>query len=93
MRHGSTVATNTLLERKGARVVMLTNRGFEDLLEIGRQDRPDLLCAARRGACRRSSRGNDAVGVRARRGPDGRAQVPLADAEVRRAIARAASAS
>src|SRR5262249_21955166 len=48
VRHGSTVATNTLLERKGARVVLLTNRGFEDLLEIGRQERPELYALAPR---------------------------------------------
>src|SRR5262245_14993500 len=40
--HGSTVATNALLEGKTARVAFVTNRGFEDLLEIGRQARPDL---------------------------------------------------
>jgi N-methylhydantoinase A len=40
--HGSTVATNGLLERKGARVVLVTNRGFEDVVEIGRQNRPQL---------------------------------------------------
>ena len=40
--HGTTVATNALLERRGARTVLVTNRGFEDLLEIGRQDRPSL---------------------------------------------------
>jgi N-methylhydantoinase A len=40
--HGSTVATNALLERKGARVSLVTNRGFEDLIEIGRQNRPQL---------------------------------------------------
>ena len=40
--HGSTVATNTLLERTGARVRLITNRGFEDILEIGRQNRPQL---------------------------------------------------
>jgi N-methylhydantoinase A len=40
--HGSTVATNGLLERKGARVALITTAGFEDLLEIGRQDRPRL---------------------------------------------------
>jgi len=40
--HGSTVATNALLERKTARIAFVTNRGFEDLLEIGRQARPDL---------------------------------------------------
>jgi len=48
VRHGSTVATNTLLERTGARVVFVTNEGFEDLLEIGRQDRPDLYALAPR---------------------------------------------
>ncbi|MGH7544744.1 MAG: hydantoinase/oxoprolinase N-terminal domain-containing protein, partial [Gemmatimonadota bacterium] len=42
LAHGSTVATNALLERRGARVVLVTNRGFEDLLEIGRQNRPQL---------------------------------------------------
>lgn len=40
--HGSTVATNGLLERKGARVVLVTNQGFEDVVEIGRQNRPQL---------------------------------------------------
>ncbi|HUF51104.1 MAG TPA: hydantoinase/oxoprolinase family protein [Longimicrobiales bacterium] len=40
--HGSTVATNALLERTGARVVLVTNRGFEDVLLIGRQNRPQL---------------------------------------------------
>ena len=40
--HGSTVATNALLERKGARTALITTRGFEDVLEIGRQTRPDL---------------------------------------------------
>ena len=37
--HGTTVATNTVLERKGARVAMLTTAGFRDLLEIGRTNR------------------------------------------------------
>jgi len=40
--HGTTVATNALLEREGARTVLVTDSGFEDLLEIGRQDRPSL---------------------------------------------------
>jgi N-methylhydantoinase A len=40
--HGSTVATNALLDRKGARTALITTRGFEDVLEIGRQTRPDL---------------------------------------------------
>ncbi|UCF21503.1 MAG: hydantoinase/oxoprolinase family protein [Gemmatimonadota bacterium] len=42
LAHGSTVATNALLERRGARVAWITNRGFEDLIEIGRQARPQL---------------------------------------------------
>ncbi|MFQ5532426.1 MAG: hydantoinase/oxoprolinase family protein, partial [Candidatus Methylomirabilales bacterium] len=40
--HGSTVATNALLERKGAKVALITSAGFEDVLEIGRQDRARL---------------------------------------------------
>ena len=40
--HGSTVATNALLERKGARTAFITTRGFADIIEIGRQDRPHL---------------------------------------------------
>jgi N-methylhydantoinase A len=40
--HGTTVATNALLERKGARTVLITTKGFEDVIEIGRQARPDL---------------------------------------------------
>ena len=40
--HGTTVATNALLERRGARTALLTNAGFEDLIEIARQDRPSL---------------------------------------------------
>ena len=40
--HGTTVATNTLLERKGARTALIVTRGFRDVLQIGRQDRPDL---------------------------------------------------
>ncbi|WP_022726826.1 hydantoinase/oxoprolinase family protein [Fodinicurvata sediminis] len=38
--HGTTVATNTLLQRSGARVALVTTEGFKDLLEIGRQTRP-----------------------------------------------------
>ncbi len=40
--HGTTVATNALLERRGARTALLTDAGFEDVIEIGRQDRPSL---------------------------------------------------
>jgi len=40
--HGTTVATNAVLEGRGARTVLITNRGFADLLTIGRQARADL---------------------------------------------------
>ncbi len=40
--HGTTVATNALLEHKGARTALLTTEGFEDVLHIGRQNRPRL---------------------------------------------------
>jgi N-methylhydantoinase A/oxoprolinase/acetone carboxylase beta subunit len=42
LAHGTTVATNALLERRGAVVALVTNLGHEDVLEIGRQDRPSL---------------------------------------------------
>jgi N-methylhydantoinase A len=45
--HGMTVATNALLEERGARTALIATAGFADVLEIGRQDRPHLyrLCA------------------------------------------------
>jgi len=85
VRHGSTVATNTLLERTGARVVLVTTAGFEDLLEIGRQDRPDLYALAPRRtpplvpAARR-------VGVAERIGPRGERWRVLSSAAVRRTV-------
>src|SRR5438309_12024338 len=40
--HGTTVGTNTLLQRKGARLALISTAGFEDAIEIGRQARPKL---------------------------------------------------
>src|SRR5256885_12032127 len=40
--HGTTVGTNTLLERKGSRTALITTAGFEDAIEIGRQARSKL---------------------------------------------------
>ncbi len=40
--HGTTVGTNALLQRRGARTALVTTRGFEDVLAIGRQARPEL---------------------------------------------------
>ncbi|MFN8040325.1 MAG: hydantoinase/oxoprolinase family protein [Acidimicrobiales bacterium] len=42
LAHGTTVATNALLERRGARVALVTTTGFADVIEIARQDRPSL---------------------------------------------------
>ncbi|MGI9099267.1 MAG: hydantoinase/oxoprolinase family protein, partial [Solirubrobacteraceae bacterium] len=49
LAHGMTVATNALLEGRGARTVLVATEGFTDLVELGRQARADLyrLCAAR----------------------------------------------
>ncbi len=46
VRMGTTVATNALLERRGARVCLVVTAGFEDALEIGTQARPDLFALA-----------------------------------------------
>src|ERR1700755_2748230 len=45
--HGMTVGTNALLEERGARTALIATKGFADLLEVARQDRPSLyhLCA------------------------------------------------
>ncbi len=69
--HGTTVATNALLEQKGARTALITTAGFEDVLEIGRQARPDLYNLNVTKApplVPRSLR----FGVTERTGPDGR---------------------
>ncbi len=42
LAHGTTVATNALLERRGGRVALVTTTGFADVIEIARQDRPSL---------------------------------------------------
>ena len=87
--HGSTVATNAILERKGVKTVLVTTAGFEDVLEIGRQDRPALydLRAPRPPALVPASR---RFGVAGRIGADGRELEPLDMAgleEVVRAVA------
>jgi N-methylhydantoinase A len=81
--HGSTVATNALLERAGARVLLVTNRGFEDVLAIGRQNRPLLYALAQQRpeplvpADRR-------LGISGRIGPRGEVLQPLDPLELGR---------
>ncbi len=81
--HGTPVGTNALLERRGGRVALITTEGFEDVLVIGRQARPELynffvqtppplVSAARR------------LGVRERVSADGHVLVPLTPAALAR---------
>ncbi len=85
--HGTTVATNALLQRKGGRIALVTTVGFEDILAIGRQtrrklyslqpeDRFEIVPAERR------------FGLRERALASGRIERPVSRAEVRRTIAK-----
>jgi len=82
--HGTTVATNALLERRGARVALVTTAGFEDLLWLRRQDRASLYDLARDHLPPLVSR-DHVVGVAERMGPGG-ALVALTDREVTRVV-------
>ncbi len=85
--HGTTVGTNCLLERRGARVALLTTAGFEDLLEIGRQARPQLYdfnVQREPPLVPRARR----FGVRERIAADGSILLPISKAEIARAIQR-----
>jgi N-methylhydantoinase A len=68
--HGTTVATNALLEGEGATTVLVATKGFEDVVELGRQARADLyrLCAAHPAPLVPPER---RVGAPERMGPDG----------------------
>ena len=87
--HGTTVATNALLERKGARTGLITTRGFRDVLHIGRKDRPynfshyqEIARQSRPLAPRRWR-----MTVRERiRAPRGEVEVPLNEDDVLEAI-------
>ncbi|HEX4574471.1 MAG TPA: hydantoinase/oxoprolinase family protein [Gemmatimonadales bacterium] len=83
--HGTTIATNALLERRGARVVLVTTLGFEDLLWLRRQDRAALYDLARDHPPPLVARG-DVVAVAERMGPAG-ALEPLTDGEIARVVA------
>jgi N-methylhydantoinase A len=82
IRHGSTVATNALLERKGAVTALVTTAGFEDVIEIGRQNRPKIYSLY-------PSRPDPLVPARLRFGAkervlfDGKVLVPLRASELR----------
>jgi N-methylhydantoinase A/oxoprolinase/acetone carboxylase beta subunit len=86
--HGTTVATNAVLEQKGATTAVLTTEGFEDVLELGRMKRsrmydldmdpevPTFLAPRRRR-----------IGIRERLDAKGRVLTPLEESDVRAAVA------
>jgi N-methylhydantoinase A len=80
--HGTTVATNTLLERDGARTIFCATAGFTDLLQLRRQDRASLYDPARHHPPPLAERGR-CVGVRERIAP-GEVLLPLEGAEALR---------
>src|SRR5581483_6189245 len=87
LAHGTTVATNALIQRRGGKVALLTTAGFKDLLEIGRQTRPkiyDLKADHPEPLVPRERR----FEVAERIGPAGEVIRPLAAAEVERAVAQ-----
>ena len=92
---GTTVGTNALLQRTGGRVALVTTAGFEDVLEIGRQARPqlyNLLFEKAEPLVPQKRR----LGLRERLGPDGQVLVAPSASEVRRmvrAVARSGSDS
>jgi N-methylhydantoinase A len=88
--HGTTVATNALIQRTGGRVAMITTAGFRDLIEIGRQVRPriyDLKADAPEPVVRRQLR----FEVRERIGPKGEVITPLTEEEIARVVEDLAS--
>ncbi len=82
--HGTTAATNALLERQGARTALMTTDGFADVLAIGRQNRPDLydLQPSRPAPLVPAERRHE---VPERISEDGEILTPLDEAAVRRA--------
>ncbi|WP_170210145.1 hydantoinase/oxoprolinase family protein [Saccharopolyspora antimicrobica] len=84
--HGSTTATNAVLERKVARTAFVTTAGFTDVLQIARQNRPalyDLSVTKPEPLVPREL----VVAVEERMGPDGEPVIALTDAEVERVVA------
>lgn len=83
--HGFTVATNALLARAGARIALVTTRGFEDVLAIGRQNRPELyaLAPSRRAPLVEP---HDVVGALERTGPRGEVIQAMGASELLRVV-------
>jgi len=87
--HGTTVATNAVLERKGARIGLIATEGFTDVIEIGRQNRRqiyELLLEPETPAF--LAPGSRRVGVTEGVGPDGVIETPLDEASLAAAVER-----
>lgn len=83
LRLGTTVTTNALLEGRTHRCALLTNHGFEDVLRIGDQSRPDLFALRIPSRLQLADR---CIGVKARRDAAGDIVHPLEEAEARHAL-------
>ena len=83
--HGTTVATNALLQRRGAQVGVVTTKGFRDLLEIGRQVRPKIYDLQEDAPAPLASRQNR-LEILERIGADGEIVVPLAKSDINELI-------
>ena len=85
LAHGTTVGTNALIEKKGARVGLITTEGFKDLMEIGNQKRPSLYDLQAQKPVPLIPSGCN-IGVRERIRYDGSVYTPLDEENVRQAV-------
>jgi N-methylhydantoinase A len=83
--HGTTVATNIVIERRGAKTGLLTTKGFRDVLELGRQDRPSIYDYRLRKPPPLVPR-DRRMEVTERIGPEGTALIPLDAASLEEAV-------
>ena len=83
--HGTTIAINTVIQRKGALTGLITTKGFRDAYEIGRSNRPDAYNLAYQRAVPLISR-DLRFGVTGRLASTGKEREPLDEAEVRAAV-------
>ena len=86
--HGTTIATNTIIEGKGAKAGLITSEGFRDVLEIAYQTRPNLYDIFYEKVKPLIPR-YLSLGVPERIGPDGNVRVPLNEAALQRGRERA----
>ncbi|UCE09227.1 MAG: hydantoinase/oxoprolinase family protein [Candidatus Thorarchaeota archaeon] len=85
--HGTTVATNAMLERKGAKVCLLTTSGLEDVLEIGRQNRDNIYSLRPTRPSPLVDR-DKRIGIKERMSATGETLQPLEEEEIERGVRR-----